>query len=66
MSIIQNIDSHIILDVAECIERLIADARAHIGRTVNITEVVTNMRLGVLLLRLCRKVRSARHTASSY
>ena len=43
---IQNIDSHIITDVAERIERLIADARAHIGRTVDITEVITKYEIG--------------------
>lgn len=41
MSKIQNIDSHIIADVAERIERLITDARANVARAVNITEVIT-------------------------
>ena len=47
---IQNIDSHIIVDVAERIEQLVADARAHIGRTVNITEVVTKYEIGRIII----------------
>ena len=41
MSNIQNIDQHIIINVAERIERLIKDARQHINRIVDITEVIT-------------------------
>ena len=46
MSKIQNIDSHIIADVAERIERLITDARANVARAVNITEVITKYEIG--------------------
>lgn len=41
MGSIQNVDSHIIADTAERIERLIANARIDVARAVNITEVIT-------------------------
>ena len=41
MSKIQNIDSHIIADIAERIERLITNARTNVARAINITEVIT-------------------------
>lgn len=55
MGNIQNIDSHIIVDVAERIERLIADARAHIGRTVDITEVITKYEIGHTIVEVVQK-----------
>ncbi len=50
MNKIYNIDNHIITDVAERIERLIADARAHVARTVNITEVITKYEIGRIIV----------------
>lgn len=51
----KNIDSHIIVDVAERIERLIADARAHIGRTVDITEVITKYEIGHIIVEVVQE-----------
>ncbi len=45
----KNIDTNIITDVAERIERLIADARVHIARSVNIAEVITKYEIGASL-----------------
>ncbi len=50
MSKMQNIDSHIIVDVAERIERLIVDARENIARAVNITEVITKYEIGRIIV----------------
>lgn len=41
MNGMQNIDNSIVVDIAERIERLINDARTHVARSVNITEVIT-------------------------
>lgn len=46
MNKIQNIDSHIIANVAERIEQLITDARADVARAINITEVITKYEIG--------------------
>ena len=46
MSNIKNIDSRIIIDVTERIERLIMDARTRVARVVNISEVVTRYEVG--------------------
>ena len=51
MSNIQNIDQHIIINVAERIERLIKDARQHINRIVDITEVITKYEIGHVIIR---------------
>lgn len=50
MNRIQNIDSNIIADVAERIERLITDARAYVVHSVNITEVVTKYEIGHIIV----------------
>ena len=55
MSNIQNIDKRIIVDVAKRIERLIADAQAHVGRTINITEVVTKYEIGRIIVEVVQK-----------
>ena len=61
MSDIQNIDQHIIIDIAERSEQLIKDARLHIRRTVDISEVITKYEIGHII----RKVKRVRHTASN-
>ena len=50
MSAGKNIDKNIINDVAGRIERLIADARAHIARSVNIAEVITKYEIGHIIV----------------
>ena len=50
MSKMQNIDSNIIVDVAERIERLIVDARENIARAINITEVITKYEIGRIIV----------------
>ena len=50
MSKIQNIDSHIIADIAERIERLITNARTNVARAINITEVITKYEIGRIIL----------------
>ncbi len=55
MNKIQNIDNHIITDVAERIERLIADARAHIARSVNIAEVITKYEIGRIIVEVVQE-----------
>lgn len=55
MNNIQNTDKHIIADVAERIERLIADARAYVNRTVNITEVVTKYEIGRIIVEVVQE-----------
>lgn len=43
-------DEKIVVDVAERIERLITDARAHVARSVNITEVITKYEIGRIIV----------------
>ena len=50
MSAGKNIDKNIINDGAGRIERLIADARAHIARSVNIAEVITKYEIGHIIV----------------
>ena len=50
MSNIQNIDNHIIVDVAVRIERLITDARVKIARAINLTEVITKYEIGHIIV----------------
>ena len=64
MSKIQNIDSHIIADIAERIERLITNARANVARVVNITEVITKYEIGRIIVN--KKVKNVQHTVNSY
>ena len=42
----KNTNNSIIVDIAERIERLITDARAHLARSVNIAEVITKYEVG--------------------
>ncbi|WP_294618141.1 YhcG family protein [uncultured Bacteroides sp.] len=55
MSNIQNIDLHIIVDVAERIERLVEDARTHVGKIVNITEVITKYEIGHIIVEVVQE-----------
>lgn len=55
MSKIQNIDKNIVANVVERIERLIADARAHIARAVNITEVITKYEIGRIIVEVVQE-----------
>lgn len=55
MSKEQNIDSRIIADVAERIERLITDARAHVAQAVNITEVITKYEIGRIIVNVVQE-----------
>lgn len=55
MSNIQNIDQHIIINVAERIERLIKDARQHINRIVDITEVITKYEIGHVVIEVVQE-----------
>lgn len=55
MSNIQNIDQHIIINVAERIERLIKDARQHINRIVDITEVITKYEIGHVIIEVVQE-----------
>lgn len=55
MSNIQNIDSHIIVNIAERIEQLIKDARMHISRTVDITEVITKYEIGHIIVEVVQE-----------
>ncbi len=50
-----NIDNHIITDVAERIERLVADARAHVARSINIAEVITKYELGRIIVEVVQE-----------
>ena len=55
MSAGKNIDKNIINDVAGRIERLIADARAHIARSVNIAEVITKYEIGRIIVEVVQE-----------
>ncbi len=55
MSDIQNIDQHIIIDIAERIEQLIKDARLHIRRTVDISEVITKYEIGHIIVEVVQE-----------
>lgn len=55
MSKIQNIDSHIIADVAERIERLITNARANVARAVNIEEVIAKYEVGRIIVNVVQE-----------
>ena len=46
----KNINNSIIVDIVERIERLISDARAHVARSVNITEVITKYEVGRIIV----------------
>ena len=52
---IQNIDNSIVADIAERIERLIADARTHVARSVNITEVITKYEIGRIIVEVVQE-----------
>lgn len=51
----QNMDNSIIIDIAERIERLITDARAHVARAVNITEVITKYEIGRIIVEVVQE-----------
>ena len=51
----KNIDKHVIANVAERIERLITDARAHVARSVNITEVITKYEIGRIIVEIVQE-----------
>ncbi len=55
MSKIQNIDRHIIADIAERIERLITNARANVAQVVNITEVITKYEIGRIIVNVVQE-----------
>ena len=55
MSAGKNIDKNIIHDVAGRIERLIADARAHVARSVNIAEVITKYEVGRIIVEVVQE-----------
>lgn len=55
MNKIQNIDSRIIADVAGRIERLIAEARVNIARTVNTAEVITKYEIGRIIVEVVQE-----------
>lgn len=46
----QNINNSLVIDIAERIERLIADARTHVARSVNIIEVITKYEIGRIIV----------------
>ena len=51
----KNIDNHLIRNVAERIERLIADARTHVARTVNVAEVITKFEIGRIIVEVVQE-----------
>lgn len=51
----QDIDNHLITDIAERIERLITEARANIARAVNITEVITKYEIGRIIVNVVQE-----------
>ena len=55
MNKLQNIDEHIITDVATRIEKLITDARANVARAVNLTEVVTKYEIGHVIVSIVQE-----------
>lgn len=55
MSDIQNINQHIIVDIAERIEQLIKYARLHIRRTVDISEVITKYEIGHIIVEVVQE-----------
>lgn len=55
MNRMQNVNNSIIVDVAERIERLITDARTHIARSVNITEVITKYEIGRIIVEVVQE-----------
>ena len=55
MNKLQNIDEHIITDVATRIEKLITDARANVARAVNLTEFVTKYEIGHVIVSIVQE-----------
>lgn len=55
MNKMQNISNSIVVDIAERIERLITDARTHIARSVNITEVITKYEIGRIIVNVVQE-----------
>ena len=50
MNSMQNISDSIVINIAECIERLITDARANVARAVNLTELITKYEIGHVIV----------------
>ena len=48
-------NNNIIAGVAKRIERLIADAREHVARSVNITEVITKYEIGRIIVEVVQE-----------
>lgn len=55
MKRMQSINNSIVVDIAERIERLITDARTHVARAVNITEVITKYEIGHIIVNVIQK-----------
>lgn len=55
MTKMKNINNSIVVDIAERIERLITDARAHVARSVNITEVITKYEVGRIIVEVVQE-----------
>ena len=51
----EKISNNIITSTAERIEKLIADARSHVARAVNITEVITKYEIGRIIVEVVQK-----------
>ncbi len=51
----KHIDKNLITDVAERIERLIADARAHVARSINVAEVITKYEIGRIIVEVVQE-----------
>lgn len=51
----EKISNNIIASIAERIERLITDARTHIVRTINITEVITKYEIGRIIVEVVQE-----------
>ena len=51
----KNINNSIIIDIAERIERLITDARAHVARSINIAEVITKYEIGRIIVEVVQE-----------
>ncbi len=51
----KNTNNSIIVDIAERIERLITDARAHVARSINIAEVITKYEIGRIIVEVVQE-----------
>ena len=55
MNKLYNIENSVITNVAERIERLIANTRAHIARSVNFAEVITKYAIGRIIVEVVKE-----------